>query len=49
MIAELIFGKLTLEAIPFEQPIIMGAGAFMAIIFFGVLGAITYYKKWFYI
>ena len=27
-----MFGKLTLEAIPFDQPIIMGAAAFMALI-----------------
>lgn len=49
MIRELIFGKLTLEAIPFDQPIIMGATAFMALIFFGVLGLITYYRKWHYV
>jgi cytochrome o ubiquinol oxidase subunit 1 len=27
-----MFGKLTLSAIPFDQPIIMGAGVLMAII-----------------
>ena len=39
MIAELIFGKLTLDAIPFDTPIIMAGGLFMAIVFFGAIGA----------
>lgn len=41
-----ILGKLTLEAIPFHNPIIMGAGAFMALLVLVVLGSITYFKKW---
>ncbi|KGV97214.1 cytochrome o ubiquinol oxidase, subunit I [Burkholderia pseudomallei ABCPW 30] len=41
-----MFGKLTLSAIPFDQPIIMGAGAFMALVVLGILGALTYTKRW---
>ncbi|WP_322031022.1 cytochrome o ubiquinol oxidase subunit I [Paraburkholderia sp. J76] len=44
-----MFGKLTLEAIPFDQPIIMGAAAFMALIVLGVLGLVTVTGKWKYI
>ncbi|AJY38996.1 cytochrome o ubiquinol oxidase subunit I [Burkholderia humptydooensis] len=41
-----MFGKLTLSAIPFDQPIIMGAGAFMGLVVLGILGALTYTKRW---
>lgn len=41
-----ILGKLTWEAIPFHNPIIMGAGAFMALVVLAALGGITYFKKW---
>ncbi|HEV3429358.1 MAG TPA: cytochrome o ubiquinol oxidase subunit I [Paraburkholderia sp.] len=44
-----MFGKLTLEAIPFDQPIIMGAAAFMALIVVAVLGLVTVTGKWKYI
>ncbi|MFD1554458.1 cytochrome o ubiquinol oxidase subunit I [Paraburkholderia silviterrae] len=44
-----MFGKLTLEAIPFDQPIIMGATAFMALIVIGVLGLVVATGKWKYI
>ena len=44
-----MFGKLTLEAIPFDQPIIMGAGAFMALMVIGVLGFVTVKGKWGYL
>jgi cytochrome o ubiquinol oxidase subunit 1 len=44
-----MFGKLTLEAIPFDQPIIMGAAVFMALIVAGVLGLVTVTGKWKYI
>ena len=36
-----MFGKLTLSAIPFDQPIIMGAGAFMGLVVLGILAALT--------
>ena len=41
-----MLGRLTLSAIPFDQPIIMGAGAFMAIVVLSVLGALTWFRKW---
>ncbi len=49
MLEKLIFGKLTLDAIPLHTPIIMGAGVFMAVILVAVLVAITITKKWSYI
>jgi len=49
MLEHLIFGKLTLEAIPYHNPIIMGAGAFMAIVAVIVLGTVTYMRKWKYL
>ncbi|MGM8849059.1 cytochrome o ubiquinol oxidase subunit I [Salinicola halophyticus] len=44
-----MFGKLSLDSIPFEQPIIMVTAA--AILFGGALlvGLITYYRKWGYL
>ncbi|BBM06160.1 hypothetical protein HAALTHF_49790n [Vreelandella aquamarina] len=41
-----MFGKLTLEAIPYHEPIIMVVAAFMAIGGAALLGALTYYRKW---
>ncbi|EAY68504.1 cytochrome oxidase subunit 1 [Burkholderia dolosa AU0158] len=41
-----MFGKLTLSAIPFDQPIIMGAGAFMALVVVGILAALTITGRW---
>lgn len=46
MLEKLIFGKLTLDAIPYHNPIIMGAGAFMGLCVVAVIGAIFYFKKW---
>jgi len=44
-----MFGKLTLSAIPFNIPIVMGAVAFMVLCVIGVLAAITYLGKWKYL
>ncbi|WP_322011446.1 cytochrome o ubiquinol oxidase subunit I [Paraburkholderia sp. J12] len=44
-----MFGNLTSGAIPFDQPIIMGAAAFMALIVVAVLGLVTVTGKWRYI
>ena len=44
-----LLGKLTLNAIPYHNPIIMGAGAFMAIVAIAVLGGITLMRKWKYL
>ncbi|MBN3772866.1 MULTISPECIES: cytochrome o ubiquinol oxidase subunit I [Burkholderia] len=41
-----MFGKLTLSAIPFDQPIIMGAGAFMGLVVLGILAALTISGRW---
>ena len=41
-----MFGKLTLDAIPYHEPIIMVVAAFMAIGGAALLGALTYYCKW---
>lgn len=41
-----LLGKLTLAAIPFHNPIVMGASAFMALIILSVLVYLSYFKKW---
>lgn len=41
-----IFGKLTLEAIPYHNPIIMSAVGFIILGALIVLGALTFYRKW---
>ena len=41
-----MLGKLTLAAVPFDQPIIMGAFGFMGLIALSVVGALTYLRKW---
>jgi cytochrome o ubiquinol oxidase subunit 1 len=46
---ELLFGKLTWGAIPFDQPIIMGAGGFMALVAFAVLFCLFRFKLWGYL
>lgn len=49
MLKHLFMGNLSLDAIPFHTPIIMGAGAFMGLIVLATLSAITVLKKWGYI
>src|SRR5476651_2817894 len=44
-----LLGKLTLSDIPFDQPIIMAAAAFMAVIVLAVVVALTWFKKWGYL
>lgn len=46
---QLIFGQLTLDSIPYKNPIIMGAGAGMGLIALLVVGLVSYYKKWGYL
>src|SRR6202047_1309367 len=41
-----MLGKLTLEAIPYHEPIIMGAFGFMGLVALSILGALTYFRKW---
>ena len=45
MLQHLIFGNLTLDAIPFHNPIIMGAGSIMALVAIAVIGSLFYFKK----
>jgi cytochrome o ubiquinol oxidase subunit I len=49
MFQNILFGKLTLEAIPFHNPFAMGAGVFMVLGFVGVLALLTVFGKWGYI
>jgi cytochrome o ubiquinol oxidase subunit 1 len=44
-----LLGKLTLADIPFDQPIIMAAAAFMALIVLAVVVGLTWFKKWGYL
>jgi cytochrome o ubiquinol oxidase subunit 1 len=44
-----LLGKLTWSAIPFDQPIIMGAMAFMVLLVVSVLGWITLKRAWPYL
>ncbi|MCG6866688.1 MAG: cbb3-type cytochrome c oxidase subunit I [Thiogranum sp.] len=39
-------GKFTIHAIPYDNPIIMSAAAFMALVTLLVLGTLTFYGKW---
>ena len=39
-------GQLTINAIPYDNPIIMSAAAFMALVTLVVVGAVTFYGKW---
>ncbi|KXS38464.1 MAG: cytochrome o ubiquinol oxidase subunit I [Halomonadaceae bacterium T82-2] len=44
-----MFGKLSLEAIPYHEPIIMVTAAVIGIVGAAVVGLITYYRKWGYL
>ncbi|HEY1927311.1 MAG TPA: cytochrome o ubiquinol oxidase subunit I [Caulobacteraceae bacterium] len=44
-----MFGKLTLDAVPWDQPIIMGTGVVVALGGLFILGLITYFGKWKYL
>ncbi|EKD70557.1 MAG: ubiquinol oxidase, subunit I, partial [uncultured bacterium] len=46
MYQKILFGNLTLAAIPYHNPIIMGAGFFMGLIGAAVIGALLYFNKW---
>jgi cytochrome o ubiquinol oxidase subunit 1 len=41
-----MFGKLTLEAIPYHEPIIMGAVGAMILGGLALFAALTYFRKW---
>lgn len=44
-----MFGKLTLDAIPYHEPIIMITLAIVALGGLGLFAAVTYFKKWGYL
>jgi cytochrome o ubiquinol oxidase subunit 1 len=44
-----LLGNLSWAAIPFDQPIIMGATAFMGLLVAGVLGWVTHKRAWAYL
>src|ERR1700755_174878 len=45
-LTKLIFGRLTLEAIPYHEPILIGTFAAVALGGILVLAAMTYFKQW---
>ncbi|MBV6305834.1 cytochrome o ubiquinol oxidase subunit I [Candidimonas humi] len=48
-ITKLIFGRLTLDAIPYHEPILVWTFCFVALGGLALLGAITYFKQWGYL
>jgi cytochrome o ubiquinol oxidase subunit I len=44
-----MLGKLTLHSIPYDNPIVMAATAFMALVVFFIIATITHYRKWDYL
>ncbi|WP_241116652.1 cytochrome o ubiquinol oxidase subunit I [Achromobacter xylosoxidans] len=48
-LTKLIFGRLTWDAIPLHEPILLATFAMVAIGGIALLGAITYYRKWGYL
>ncbi|CAL4324762.1 Cytochrome bo(3) ubiquinol oxidase subunit 1 [Buchnera aphidicola (Eriosoma lanigerum)] len=44
-----MFGKLTLEAVPYHEPIIMCTYLGIILLSMGIMSIITYYKKWKYL
>ncbi|MEM1435392.1 MAG: cytochrome o ubiquinol oxidase subunit I [Pseudomonadota bacterium] len=44
-----VFGKLTFDSIPYEDPILVTTFAVVVIGSIGILGAVTYFKKWKYL
>lgn len=46
---QLLFGNLRLDAIPYHDFLIIGAGGVMALVAIIVIGALFYFKKWGYI
>jgi cytochrome o ubiquinol oxidase subunit I len=46
---QLLFGRMTLEAIPYQEPILLGTFIIVAVIGVAVLGAVTYYGQWGYL
>jgi len=49
MTQTMLLGKLSLDAIPYHNPIIMGAAVFSALAALAVIGALFYFKGWTYL
>ena len=49
VIQQWIFGRFTLESIPYQEPILIGTFIVVAIGGAAVLGAVTYYRLWPYL
>jgi cytochrome o ubiquinol oxidase subunit I len=48
-LAKLIFGRLTLDALPFHEPILVATFAVVALGGIAVVGALTYFRLWGYL
>ncbi|MFW2851660.1 cytochrome o ubiquinol oxidase subunit I [Sphingomonas sp. TX0543] len=48
-LTKFIFGRLTLDAIPYHEPILIGTFAMVAVGGIALLGALTYFKLWRYL
>ena len=48
-LTKLLFGRLTLESLPFHEPILIGTFAVVALGGIALLGVITYYRLWGYL
>ena len=48
-ISKIVFGRLTLNAIPYHEPILVGTFAGVAVIAIVILAAITYFRWWGYL
>jgi cytochrome o ubiquinol oxidase subunit 1 len=46
---QLIFGRLTLDAVPYHEPILLMTFAVVAVGGVALLGAVTWYGKWGYL
>ena len=46
VVAKAIFGRLTLEALPLHEPIIVGTFIVVAIGGVALVGALTYFRLW---
>ena len=48
-VTKFLFGRLTLEAIPYHEPILLGTFAMVVLGGIVVVGALSYYKLWNYL
>ncbi|WP_454724598.1 MULTISPECIES: cytochrome o ubiquinol oxidase subunit I [Cupriavidus] len=48
-LTQLVFGRLTWEAIPYHEPILLATFAVVAVVGLAVVGALTYFRVWGYL